>query len=136
SAVPRESGQRRYLDIAQRETQRMSRILRQMLGFYRPKQDMTAVDINALVEEAEGLVAKRIRSAKVTVVRELDATLPSIRASGDQIKQVLLNLLLNAVEAMPTAGTLTVATRYGPGDVDVPFAAVRIEVRDTGVGID
>jgi len=136
SAVPRESGQRRYLDIAQRETQRMSRILRQMLGFYRPKQDMTAVDVNALIEEADGLVAKRLRSAKVVVVRDLDPTLPSIRASGDQIKQVLLNLLLNAVEAMPAGGTLTVTTRYGAADLDMPFEAVRIEVRDTGVGMD
>jgi len=101
SAVPPEAKQRRYLDIAQRETQRMSRILRQMLGFYRPKQDMAPVDVNALVEEAETLVTKRLRSAKVNVVRELDPGLPLIRASGDQIKQVLLNLLLNATEAMP-----------------------------------
>src|SRR5712692_3445945 len=100
SAVPPEAKQRRYLDIAQRETQRMSRILRQMLGFYRPKQDMASVDVNALVEEAETLVTKRLRSAKVNVVRELDPGLPLIRASGDQIKQVLLNLLLNATEAM------------------------------------
>ncbi|HLQ05407.1 MAG TPA: ATP-binding protein [Verrucomicrobiae bacterium] len=136
SAVPPEAKQRRYLDIAQRETQRMSRILRQMLGFYRPKQDMASVDVNALVEEAETLVTKRLRSAKVNVVRELDPGLPLIRASGDQIKQVLLNLLLNATEAMPKGGTLTVTTRYGPAEGDIPFDAVRIEVKDDGVGMD
>jgi signal transduction histidine kinase len=136
SAVGPESKQRRYLDIAQRETQRMSRILRQMLGFYRPKQDMASVDVNALVEEAETLVSKRLRSAKINVVRELNPDLPHIRASGDQIKQVLLNLLLNATEAMPKGGTLTVTTRYGPAELDIPFDAVRIEVKDDGVGMD
>ena len=136
AAIPQESGERRFLDIAQRETQRMSRILRQMLGFYRPTKDMTAIGLNAVVEEAEGLVTKRLRSAKVTVVRELDPSLPTIRASADQIKQVLLNLMLNAIEAMPEGGTLTVATRYSAAERDVPFDAVRVELRDTGVGMD
>ena len=136
SAIKTDSGYRRYFDIAQRETQRMSRILRQMLGFYRPRQDMTAVDVNALVDEAEGLIAKRLRSAKVTLVRELAPELPRIRASGDQVKQVLLNLFLNAIEAMPKGGTLTITTRYAPGQLDIPTDGVRIEVRDTGVGMD
>ncbi len=136
AAVPQGSGERRYLDIAQRETQRMSRILRQMLGFYRPTKDMTAIDLNAVVVDAEGLVAKRIRSAKVIVVHELDRSLPTIRASADQIKQVLLNLLLNAIEAMPDGGTLTLASRYSAAERDVPFDAVRLEIRDTGGGMD
>jgi PAS domain S-box-containing protein len=124
-----------YLDIAQRETARMSRILRQMLGFYKPKSDMAAVDANALIDEAEMLVAKRLREGKVAIVRELDRSLPRIQASSDQLKQVLLNLFLNSVEAMPKGGTLTVTTRYG-GEGDVPSDSIRIEVRDTGVGMD
>ena len=52
---------REYLDIAARETQRMSRILRQMLGFYRQTEVMAETDINALIEEAAALVAKRLR---------------------------------------------------------------------------
>jgi len=135
-AVKDESPQRRYLDIAQRETQRMSRILRQMLGFYRPQKDATPIDVNTLIDEAEALVAKRLRSAKVTFVRELAAELPEVRGAADQIKQVLLNLFLNAVEAMPKGGTLTVTTRAGDAEGDIPFAAVRIEVRDTGEGMD
>ncbi len=137
TAVSAESPEHRYLDIAQRETQRMSRILRQMLGFYRPATAMAPVDVNALVEEAEVLVAKRLREGKVTFVRELSSELPRIRASADQVKQVLLNLFLNAVEAMPTGGTLTVSTRSGrESGQETPFDAVRIEVRDTGVGMD
>src|SRR5947208_17040805 len=56
-AVNEESPQRRYLDIAQRETQRMSRVLRQMLGFYRPQKDPTPIDRNPIVDAAEALVA-------------------------------------------------------------------------------
>jgi len=77
-----------------------------------------------------------LRAAKVNVARELDPELPPIRGSADQLKQVLLNLFLNAAEAMPDGGTLSVATRYGAGEGDIPYEAVRIEVKDTGVGID
>jgi PAS domain S-box-containing protein len=137
TAVTPERPERRYLDIAQRETQRMSRILRQMLGFYKPKSDMANVDLNGLIEEAETLVAKRLREEKVVVARDLDPRLPLIRASADQLKQVLLNLLLNAVEAMPGGGTLSVSTRYGgENEGAMPFEYVTVEVRDTGIGMD
>src|SRR5438309_2991148 len=104
---------REYLDIAVRETQRMSRILRQMLGFYRQAEAVSDTDVNALIEEAAGLVGKRLRERGVQVVRELDARLPRIRASADQLKQVVLNLLLNAADSMPKGGTITVLTTAG-----------------------
>src|SRR5438128_10692764 len=77
-------GGREYLDIAARETQRMSRILRQMLGFYRTTEAMAPMDVNALIEEAEGLVAKRLREMGVQLVNELDPALPKGRGSVDQ----------------------------------------------------
>jgi signal transduction histidine kinase len=128
---------RQYLDIAARETQRMSRILRQMLGFYRQQEAMGDVDLNALVEEAAGLVAKRLRERGVQVANQLDPGLPRIRASADQLKQVLLNLVLNAADSMPKGGTITVATMAGAGAETELFGrdAVQIQVRDTGEGI-
>jgi len=135
-AVPDESPERSFLDIATRETQRMSRILRQMLGFYRPTTSMGPTDVNALVLEAETLVAKRLRETGVRIEKELLPDLPLIRASADQLKQVLLNLYLNATEAMPTGGRLIVATHTGGGELDAHAAdVVRIDVRDTGSGI-
>jgi two-component system NtrC family sensor kinase len=137
TALDGSAPQRRFLDIAQRETQRMARILRQMLGFYRPGTDLQAVDVNRVVEEAEALVAKRLRESKVVLQREVDPMLPRIRASADQVKQVLLNLFLNATEAMPEGGVLSVRTQHiGRGEHEVPFDAVRIEVEDSGVGMD
>jgi PAS domain S-box-containing protein len=135
-AVPEGSPERSFLDIATRETQRMSRILRQMLGFYRPTTSMGPTDVNALVAEAETLVAKRLRENKVRIEKELLPTLPLIHASADQLKQVLLNLFLNATEAMPTGGRLIVATHTGGGEFDTHSPdVVRVDVRDTGMGI-
>jgi len=132
-----DSSKRPYLDIAARETQRMSRILRQMLGFYRQQEAMGETDLNALVEEAGGLVAKRLRERGVQIARQLDPALPRIRASADQLKQVVLNLLLNAADSMPKGGTITVATQAGAGAETELFGrdAVQIQVRDTGEGI-
>src|SRR5882672_4951301 len=132
-----DSSKHPYLDIAARETQRMSRILRQMLGFYRQQEAMGETDLNALVEEAGGLVAKRLRERGVQIANQLDPALPRIRASADQLKQVLLNLLLNAADSMPKGGTITVATQSGAGAETELFGrdAVQIQVRDTGEGI-
>ncbi len=136
TAVPASAPQRQFLEVARGETQRMSRILRQMLGFYRPGSDMAPVDLNVVVEEAEALVAKRLRDTRVVVTRDLDRALPPIRASADQLKQVLLNLFLNAGEAMPGGGTLSIRTRAGASAGEVPSDTVRLEVGDTGVGMD
>jgi PAS domain S-box-containing protein len=132
-----DAAKRPYLDIAARETQRMSRILRQMLGFYRQQEAMGETDLNALVEEAGGLVVKRLRERGVQIANQLDPALPRIRAAADQLKQVLLNLLLNAADSMPKGGTITVATQAGAGAETEVFGrdAVQIQVRDTGEGI-
>ena len=132
-----EASKHPYLDIAARETQRMSRILRQMLGFYRQQEAMAETDLNALVEEAGGLVAKRLRERGVQITNQLDPGLPRIRASADQLKQVLLNLMLNAADSMPKGGTVTVATQAGAGSETEVLGrdAVQIQVRDTGEGI-
>jgi signal transduction histidine kinase len=126
-----------YLGIAARETQRMSRILRQMLGFYRQTEAMAETDLNALVQDAEGLVVKRLRERGVQIVNELADDLPRVQASADQLKQVLLNLLLNAADSMPTGGTITVSTQSGAGAETelVGREAVHLQVRDTGQGI-
>src|SRR5438876_1236494 len=126
-------GGREYLDIAVRETQRMSRILRQMLGFYRTTEAMAPMDVNALIEEAEGLVAKRLREMGVQLVNELDPSLPNVRGSVDQLKQVILNLLLNAGDSMKKGGTITVSTQggYGAEAELVGKGVVTIQVRDT-----
>jgi signal transduction histidine kinase len=126
----------KFLQIATKETDRVSRILRQMLGFYRAPR-MEATDINALIEESEGLIEKHLRQNRVKIENDLDALLPPVVASADQIKQVLLNLMLNAQQAMPDGGTIYVSTRVSrAADPEFLIAdSVHIQIRDTGRGI-
>lgn len=126
-----------FLEIARKETARMSRILREMLGFYRPALEMTDTDLNGLIEEAEGLLAKRLRERGVRVEKRLDMHLPLLKASADQLKQVLLNLFLNAADAMADGGTIVVATTLlGGTHLGMPNSrSVQLQVRDSGVGI-
>jgi signal transduction histidine kinase len=136
SKTPSSDPNAKFLQIATRETDRVSRILRQMLGFYRPPR-MEPTDINRLVEESEALVEKHMRQNGVKIEKNLDGRLPAVIASADQIKQVLLNLMLNAQQAMPEGGTIHVSTRVSHG-ADPEFLmsdSVRIQIRDTGKGI-
>lgn len=134
--LPEQDPSFKFLHIATKETERVSRILRQMLGFYRPPK-MEPTDVNALVEEAEALVEKHLRQSGVRIENELARDVPPIVASADQVKQVILNLLLNANDAMPRGGTITVSTRYVP-EAEPGFLraeSVNIQIRDTGSGI-
>ncbi|MDQ6858306.1 MAG: ATP-binding protein [Chloroflexota bacterium] len=135
--IPDDDPNAKFLNIAMKETERMSRILRQMLGFYRPAADLTPTDLNALIDEAEALVAKRLREQNVKVERLLQPDLPRVMASADQIKQVILNLVLNAAEAMPKGGVVTVTTEAhrDAGSAFIRTDAVRVQVADTGPGI-
>jgi nitrogen-specific signal transduction histidine kinase len=134
--IPADDPNAKFLQIATKETDRVSRILRQMLGFYRPPK-MEPTDINRLIEESEGLVEKHLRQNRVRIENDLDPLLPPVIASADQIKQVLLNLMLNGMQAMPQGGTIFVSTRVSHG-ADPEFLmsdSVHIQIRDTGNGI-
>ncbi|MBV9326900.1 MAG: GAF domain-containing protein [Chloroflexi bacterium] len=134
--TPPDDPNAKFLQIATRETDRVSRILRQMLGFYRPPK-MEPADINRLVEDSESLIEKHLRQNGIKLDKDLDPTLPPVIASADQIRQVLLNLMLNAQQAMPTGGSLFVSTRVSHG-ADPEFLmsdSIHIQIRDTGGGI-
>jgi PAS domain S-box-containing protein len=135
--IPEDDPNAKFLGIAMKETERMSRILRQMLGFYRPAADLAPTDLNALIDEAEALVSKRLRDRNVKIEKRLQPDLPKVMASSDQIKQVILNLVLNAAEAMPKGGLVTVSTESHRDAASgfIRTDAVRVQVADTGPGI-
>ncbi|UCF33354.1 MAG: hypothetical protein JSV78_13580 [Phycisphaerales bacterium] len=104
-------------------------IIKKLMVFARqvpPK--IVQVDLNQAVEEGLYFLEARCAKASVEVVRVLDPDLPEITADPAQIKQVLVNLVVNAVQAMPDGGTLTVRTR-----ADDP--EVLLAVEDTGAGM-
>ena len=73
--IPPDDPNDKFLQIATKETDRVSRILRQMLGFYRPPR-MEPTDLNGLIDEAEALIDKHLRQTRVQIENDLDPTLP------------------------------------------------------------
>jgi signal transduction histidine kinase len=136
--VPEDDPNRRFLEIANKETTRVSNIIRQMLGMYRAPTRMTPTDVNAVIDEAVGLLERQMRQRQVRIEANLDRSLPRLPASADQLKQVFLNLFLNAQEAMPHGGTVRVTSRPAPeSDPEFILAGrhVLIQVQDSGSGI-
>ena len=129
--------QREFLELAQRETERVSRIIRQMLGVARPSISMAPTNVNTIVQEALALVEAQLRRRQIVPQLELDVSLPPIMASADQLKQVFLNLLLNARDAMPHGGGLLIQTRIAQRYDSVVLADKHlvVRVRDDGEGI-
>jgi len=121
----------RYLAMMESETRRISRITSNLLSFSREsKVEMGRVSINQLLEDVLFLNANFLKVNAVRLSRELDQDMPEIIGDGEQLKQVFMNLISNAVEAMEPkgGGELTVRTeRQG--------SFVQINLSDTGVGI-
>jgi signal transduction histidine kinase len=118
--------------ILQAETERVARIVRQMLGLYRNTEQVGNVDVNSVVEDTLLLFARQLDRAGVRVEKELD-TLPPALGSADQIRQVLSNLVVNAKDSMIQGGRLRVRTRLirKSGMKEM----IRIVVADSGCGI-
>ena len=137
SSTPKDDPNYRFLEIADKETQRVSGIIQQMLGFYRPSPIAAASDLNEVIQGAIALLERQLRQHGVAVRYDATEELPPVLAPGDQLRQVFLNLFLNAQEAMPDGGTLSIATRLSRG-TDTEFVAgsyAVVQVRDTGTGI-
>jgi two-component system sensor histidine kinase AtoS len=123
----------RFLEIARKETERVSHIIRQMLGFARRSGEVDWVDVNQLIEETLVLLEKKMRQLKIRVNRNLDEALPKIRARADQLRQVILNLIINAQQAIQNDGEITISTsRYE----QALQPSILIQLSDTGVGIN
>jgi two-component system NtrC family sensor kinase len=122
------------LTLVERETQRCSTIVRNLLDFARQRTPaFQPIDPGAVVEEALSLLAHHLAIQRVGVVREI-APMPTISADFGQLRQAVVNVLMNACEAMPQGGTLTV--RAGPAAAaDGTPRRVEVRVADTGVGI-
>ena len=114
------------------EARRCKNIVQALLNFARQNKVMAQVtDVNRLCRETIEEVENLLLFERVQFVAELDPELPQIQADPAQIRQILLNLLNNAAEAMPEGGTITVSTR----GVNAGGDAVEISIHDTGCGI-
>ncbi|HYF62840.1 MAG TPA: PAS domain S-box protein [Herpetosiphonaceae bacterium] len=118
-----------YMQMARDQLARIAGIIERMRDFYRPMRgDMAAHDLNQLIEETLALVGFNMRHTTIAMQFTPDRALPPVVCNGDQLRQVFLNLSLNAIEAMNDGGTLAVRT-LAQGSFAV------IEIADTGIGL-
>ncbi|MBS4027766.1 MAG: PAS domain S-box protein [Ignavibacteriales bacterium] len=131
------------VDAISNAIQRAAGLVKQMLTFAR-KSDvrLDSTNVNAVIEEVQKLLSETL--PKTTELRiDLDRHIPTIIADSNQIHQTLLNLCVNARDAMPTGGSITIGSKIVSGDAlrrrfieATENEYVRITVADTGMGMD
>ena len=127
--VSPENKRRRVLDMALSETVRLSELLRKMLSFSKADQEeKQPVDVNTILDEILILMAVQLRENSIKIKRSFEGRLGKVYASKNQLRQIFLNMITNAREAMPEGGNLTVKT-FSKGEW------IHIELSDTGLGI-
>ena len=132
---------KKNLDIIVQQAERITKILQQLLGFVRKKRpEQKILKINNLLETTLDFLGPQIQKQRVRVMKELSDNLPSVLGDSDQLQQVFLNLILNAIQAMPDGGALHVSassrwiSREGLEDGQRQY--VEVCVRDTGRGME
>lgn len=125
---------REYLEAIHRNVAAGDRIIKGLLSFARPSPPrLEATDIQEILEQARLALEGEMAKARVTVSRHYWPEPLRVFADAQQMQQVFLNILLNAIQAMPRGGTVTL--RILPEPPDPPWAGVRVEIADAGAGI-
>jgi len=120
------------------QAERMKGIMRNLLDFSRPSSvKLESVDIKEAVDRTMALVSPQLRKSRVELSLEVPQNLPRVKASKDQLIQVFINLIINAMEAMPTGGGLRIVAQPLTTGSQLSAKADSLEIRftDTGVGI-
>jgi PAS domain S-box-containing protein len=124
----------RALQIIDEESKRCRQIVKDLMEYARPRStDFCSTSIADAIEKTLQLVENRLYKQKVAVEKKLDPDLPRIQADSQQLQQVLVNLYLNAIDAMPEGGKLIVEAKIAQSDGMAAVAV--ITVTDTGFGI-
>jgi PAS domain S-box-containing protein len=120
-----------YLGLMESELERCSKIVSNLLAFSRKsKLEFSPVDMNELLNKCISLSGHKMALQNIRVEPDLSGTLPMIDGDFNQLQQCVINLILNAIDAMPEGGTLTLASSF-----DADRNLVRILIQDTGCGI-
>lgn len=125
-----DSPRREFAELAKKEVERLDKLVGEFLRFARPATlSVRTNDLNKIVESVVSLVENQATAQSVKVEKVLQRNLPEVLVDGEQIKQVLLNLAINSLQAMPDGGKLSICTFSENG-----FSVIAVE--DNGNGID
>lgn len=128
----------RYLSIATRAVNHIRALMERMRSVYRRDDgELVLGQVHEILEGVVELTYSELLRQRITISQIHDPDLPAVRLNAGQLYQVFLNLILNAVDAMPEGGNLTLRTSRGelPHHPHEARAVVRIDVQDTGVGM-
>ncbi len=137
--LPDKSADAEDMDLVIRETKRCAAIIKRLLDFAREKHpEKKFTDLNQVIDDTVRIIEKPAHLRDIEITLDLDRTLPPIWIDADQIKQVVMNMLVNAQHAVEEKGSITVATRRAqdpraPATEAKPMVAISIV--DTGCGI-
>jgi PAS domain S-box-containing protein len=121
------------LNIVLSEAERMSAMLDRLRTTYQPvrAEEFQPVQVNEIIGDVQMLVATHLRHANIAYKSHPDPKLPPVPGLTDQLRQVILNLFMNAVDAMPDGGSLSVSTAFLEETCEI-----QVDIADTGPGID
>lgn len=123
-----------FHELACDELERLNMLMEELLAFARPSDpNLRLTSLNDIVDKMLMLVGSESKKKGIEIIREFSDNIPEVIMDREQIKQVLMNVFLNAVQAMPGGGTLEIRTMPLAENGQPDF--VQIEVKDTGVGI-
>ena len=121
----------KYLGVVESETDRCSTMVSNLLAFSRKsKMEFAEVNVNELLERSLMLSQHKMALQNIQTKTELDSKIPVIQGDFNQLQQCIINLLFNAIDAMPDGGTLVLGSGFNPRT-----NVVEIKVSDTGCGI-
>ncbi len=124
----------KYIDIIVKETDRLNKVVSELLDFARPKEfKLKPIDINSLLRDIIALVEQDARLQNIKIVKDFTPSLNSLMLDEEQMKQALLNIILNGLQAMDEGGELRITTEIEDKEGG---KYVNLIIADTGVGID
>lgn len=133
-----EESTEKQLQKMEKELDRTTRIIRNLLTFARQSDpSISPNDINKIIDAALLLVRNQINLENIRLEKNFDLDLPQVLADFEKIEQVLINIILNAIQAMPEGGNLAITTSVAKNTIvgDTRKDTVRIDIKDTGIGI-
>jgi signal transduction histidine kinase len=124
----------KYIRLIIEEIDRLNAIVKSMMDFARPMElNLQTGDVNSTLLEVFNLMEAKLSHHRITLIKQLSNEIPLIMLDADKLKQVFMNVILNAVQSMPNGGELTIATKLSE-QRNSEFR-ILVEISDTGVGI-
>jgi two-component system NtrC family sensor kinase len=121
----------KFTQLIIRESERLDQLVSRLLNFARPaERSLQYEDINELLDNAITLAVLKVNGPRISVFRRFAAGLPQLFVDAKRLSQAFLNVLLNAIDAMPVKGTLTIST-----SVEKEQQKIAVTITDTGEGI-